>query len=191
MIKAILLAAGQSKRMKSENKLIKLYKNKPLINYSLNVLKKSKVNKIIIVLGHQHKEVKKIIKKNKKIIFTYNKNYKQGMASSIKTGLKKISKNDKGFIIAQSDMPFVKQSDINKICRSINSKKFLVHALKYKNRVGNPIGFDSSLIKKFKNIKGQFGAKFMVKRLKNRTNFIKTKSIKSFKDFDKASDFRS
>ena len=191
MIKAILLAAGQSKRMKSENKLIKLYKNKPLINYSLNVLTKSKVNKIILVLGHQHKEVKKIIKKNKKIIFTYNKNYKQGMASSIKTGLKKISKNDKGFIVVQSDMPFVKQSDVNKICRSINSKKFLIHALKYKTRVGNPIGFDSSLIKKFKNIKGQFGAKFMVKRLKNRTNFIKTMSIKSFKDFDKASDFRS
>ena len=191
MIKAILLAAGQSKRMKSENKLIKLYKNKPLINYSLNVLTKSKVNKIIIVLGHQHKELKKIIKKNKKIIFTYNKNYKKGMASSIKNGLKKISKKDKGFIVAQSDMPFVKQSDINKICRSIKSKKFLIHALKYKTRVGNPIGFDSSLIKKFKNIKGQFGAKFMVKRLKNRTNFIKTMSIKSFKDFDKASDFRS
>ena len=191
MIKAILLAAGQSKRMKSENKLIKLYKNKPLINYSLNVLTKSKVNKIILVLGHQHKEVKKIIKKNKKIIFTYNKNYKKGMASSIKIGLKKISKNDKGFIVAQSDMPFVKQSDINKICRSIKSKKFLIHALKYKTRVGNPIGFDSALIKKFKNIKGQFGAKFMVKRLKNRTNFIKTMSIKSFKDFDKVSDFRN
>ena len=191
MIKAILLAAGQSKRLKYENKLLKIYKKNPLINHSLKALQKSKVKKIIIVLGHQHKELKKIIKRNKKIIFTYNKNYKRGMASSIKTGLKKISKNDKGFIIAQSDMPFVKQSDINKICRSINSKKFLVHALKYKNRVGNPIGFDSSLIKKFKNIKGQFGAKFMVKRLKNRTNFIKTKSIKSFKDFDKASDFRS
>ena len=191
MIKVILLAAGLSQRMKSENKLIKLYKNKPLISYSLNVLTKSKVNKIIIVLGHQHKELKKIIKKNKKIIFTYNKNYKKGMASSIKNGLKKISKNDKGFIVAQSDMPFVKQSDINKICRSINSKKFLVHALKYKTRVGNPIGFDSSLIKKFKNIEGQFGAKFMVKRLKNRTNFINTMSLKSFKDFDKASDFRS
>ena len=42
MIKVILLAAGLSKRMKSENKLIKLYKNKHLINYSLNVLKKIK-----------------------------------------------------------------------------------------------------------------------------------------------------
>ena len=191
MIKAILLAAGQSKRMKSENKLIKLYKNKPLINYSLNVLTKSKANKIIIVLGYQSKEVKKIIKKNKKIIFTYNKNYKKGMASSIKMGLKKVSKNDDGFIVAQSDMPFVKLSDINKICRSIKTKQFLVHALKYKNRLGNPIGFDISLIKKFKNIKGQFGAKFMVKRLKNRTNFINTSSLKSFKDFDKVSDFRS
>ena len=191
MIKVILLAAGLSKRMKSENKLIKLYKNKPLINYSLNVLKKSKANKIIIVLGHQYKEVRKIIKKNKKIIFIYNKNYKKGMASSIKMGLKKVSKNDKGFIVAQSDMPFVKLSDINKICRSIKTKKFLVHALKYKNRLGNPIGFDISLIKKFKNIKGQFGAKFIVKRLKNRTNFINTSSLKSFKDFDKVSDFRS
>ena len=191
MIKIILLAAGLSKRMKSENKLIKLYKNKPLINYSLNVLKKSKANKIIIVLGHQYKEVKKIIKKNKKIIFTYNKNYKKGMASSIKMGLKKVSKNDDGFIVAQSDMPFVKQSDINKICRSIKTKKYLVHALKYKNRLGNPIGFDISLIKKLENIKGQFGAKFMVKRLKNRTNFINTSSLKSFKDFDKVSDFRS
>ena len=85
MIKAILLAAGQSKRMKSENKLIKLYKNKPLINYSLNVLKKSKVNKIIIVLGHQHKELKKIIKKIKKLFLPTTKFFLQkGMASSIK-----------------------------------------------------------------------------------------------------------
>ena len=190
MIKAILLAAGQSKRLKSENKLIKLYKKKPLINHSLNALHKSKVNKVIIVLGHQHKEVKKIIKKNKKNIFIYNKNFKKGMSSSIKVGLKKVFRNDKGFIIVQSDMPFIKTSDINKIYNSIKLKDYLVHVLKFKNKMGNPIGFDFSLKKKFKNIKGKFGAKFMVKRLKKRTKFIKTSSIKSFKDFDKASDFR-
>ena len=38
MIKAILLAAGQSKRLKSENKLIKKFKNKALINHSLQAL---------------------------------------------------------------------------------------------------------------------------------------------------------
>jgi molybdenum cofactor cytidylyltransferase len=191
MIKAILLAAGQSKRLKSENKLIKLYKKTPLINHSLKKLQKSNVNKIIIVLGHDYKEIKKIIKKNKKNIFIYNKNFKKGMASSIKVGLKKVARNDEGFIVVQSDMPFIKTSDINKIYNSIKLKKFLVYMLKFKNKIGNPIGFDISLIKKFKNIRGEFGAKFMVKRLKKRTKFIKTSSVKSFKDFDKVSDFRT
>ena len=191
MIKTILLAAGQSRRLKSENKLIKLYKKKPLINYSLKTLHKSKVDKVVIVLGHQKNELKKIIKKNKKNIFIFNKDYRKGMASSIKAGLKKVSKSDKGFIIVQSDMPFIKLSEINKIYNSIKSQKFLVYALRYKNRVGNPIGFDISVIKKFKRIKGDVGAKFMVKRLKNETKFIKIGNIKSFKDFDKASDFRT
>ncbi len=191
MIKAILLAAGQSKRLKSENKLIKLYKKTPLINHSLKKLQKSNVNKIIIVLGHDYREIKKIIKKNKKNIFIYNKNFKKGMASSIKVGLNKVARNDEGFIVVQSDMPFIKTSDINKIYNSIKLKKFLVYMLKFKNKIGNPIGFDISLIKKFKNIRGEFGAKFMVKRLKKRTKFIRTSSVKSFKDFDKVSDFRT
>ena len=191
MIKAILLAAGQSKRLKSENKLIKLYKKKPLINHSLNALHKSKVNKVIVVLGYQKKELQKFIKKNNKNIFAYNKEYKKGMASSIKVGLRKVNKKDKGFIIVQSDMPFIKSSDINKIYTSIKSKKYLVHVLKYRNRVGNPIGFDISIMKKFKRIKGDIGAKFMVKRLKKETKFIKINNLKSFKDFDKVSDFRT
>ena len=191
MIKAILLAAGQSKRLKSENKLIKLYKKKPLINHSLNALYKSKVNKVIVVLGHQRKELQKIIKRNNKNIFMFNKEYKKGMASSIKAGLRKVNKKDKGFIIVQSDMPFIKSSDINKIYTSIKSKKYLVHVLKYRNRVGNPIGFDISIMKKFKKIKGDVGAKFMVKRLKKETKFIKINNLKSFKDFDKVSDFRT
>ena len=94
------------------------------------------------------------------------------MASSIKVGLTKINKKDKGFIIVQSDMPFIKSSDINKIYNSIKSKKYLVHVLKYRNRVGNPIGFDISIMKKFKKIKGDVGAKFMVKRLKKETKFV-------------------
>ena len=191
MIKAILLAAGQSKRLKSENKLIKLYKKKPLINHSLNALHKSKVNKVIVVLGYQKKEIQKLIKKNNKNIFTYNKEYKKGMASSINAGLRKVNKKDKGFIIVQSDMPFIKSSDINKIYTSIKSKKYLVHVLKYRNRVGSPIGLDISIMKKFKKINGDVGAKFMVKRLKKETKFIKINNLKSFKDFDKVSDFRT
>ena len=189
MIKAILLAAGQSKRLKNENKLTKKFKNKALINHSLKALFKSKVDKVVIVLGYQKKEVRKVIKNNKKNIFVLNKKFSLGMSSSINAGLKKISKKDKGFIIVQSDMPFIKTSDINKIYNSISKKKHLVHALKFKNKIGNPIGFDSSILTKFKRMKGDIGAKFMVKRLKNNTNFIKVLNKRVFKDFDLRKDF--
>jgi len=189
MISAIFLAAGQSRRLAKENKLLKIYKKKPLVNHSLKSLIQSKIEKIIIVLGFEKNKIKKKIIKNKKITFVFNKNYKKGMSESIKCGLKKISKKNKGFIIVQSDMPFIKSRHINKICNSIQKKKHLVHVLKFKNRVGNPIGFDISVLSKFKKIQGEYGAKFMVKRLKNKTNFIKVTSIKFFKDFDFKKDF--
>ena len=51
------------------------------------------------------------------------------------------------------------------------------------------MGFKISILNKFKKIKGNFGAKFMVKRLKKRTNFIKVLSKKVFKDLDLRKDF--
>ena len=189
MINAILLAAGQSKRIPKENKLLKKFKGKILINHILNQLIKSKIKKIIIVLGHEHSLVRKAIIKNKKIQFTLNKDYKSGIASSIKTGIKKVNKVSKGFLIVQSDMPFIKKTHINKIYNSIDKKNNPVHLLKYKNKIGNPIGFNSSVISKFKKIKGDIGAKFMVKRLKKDAAIIKVNSEKIFKDLDKLTDF--
>ena len=92
-------------------------------------------------------------------------------------------------MIAQSDMPFIKSSHINKIYKSLLKKNNLVHILKYKNKLGNPIGFHISVLNKFKKIKGDKGAKYIVKRLKKNTNFIKVNSRKIFRDFDLKKDF--
>lgn len=189
MISAILLAAGQSKRMERENKLIKKYKGKPLINHILKSLIKSKVNKIIIVLGYESNKIKKIILKSKKIIFINNPNYKKGISSSIKCGLKKLSNKNKGFIIAQSDMPLVTFSLINKIYNSIIKSNKLVHVLKNNNKIGNPIGFNIETKIKFKKIKGNMGARKMVKKLSKNTNFLSTNSKAIFKDLDLKKDF--
>lgn len=189
MISAILLAAGQSKRMERENKLIKKYKGKPLINHILKSLIKSKVNKIIIVLGYESRKIRKITLKSKKITFVFNSNYKQGISSSIKFGLKKIIKKNKGFIIVQSDMPLITSSLINKIYYSIIRNNELVHVLKNKNKIGNPIGFNISTKEKFKKIKGNMGAKKMVKKLRKNTKYLLTNSKAIFKDLDKNRSF--
>ena len=189
MISAILLAAGQSKRILKENKLVKIYKGKPLINHILESLIKSKIQKIIIILGHERNKVKKTILKSKKIIFVVNKDYKKGISSSIKIGIKKIHKKSKGFIIVQADMPFVKSLHINKIYNSLSKKNNLIHVMRFKNIIGNPIGFKTSVISKFRKISGDIGAKYMVKKLKKDTYFIKISSNKIFKDLDFKKDF--
>ena len=61
MISAIILAAGQSKRLIKENKLLKIYKKKPLLNHAINSVIKSKASKIIIVLGYESNKVKKFL----------------------------------------------------------------------------------------------------------------------------------
>ena len=190
MISAILLAAGQSKRMGGDNKLIKKYNKKYLINYIVGTLIKSKVNKIIVVLGFQSSKVKKITVKNKKINFVYNKNYKSGMASSIKTGLKRVSKKNIGFLIIQADMPLISKNIINSICYAIkNIRKKEIIAPIYKRKMGNPIGFKSSMTKILNKTKGDLGAKKIIKRNKKNLSLIKVNSKSIFKDFNAKKDF--
>ena len=179
MISAILLAAGQSKRLRGENKLPKLFKGKPLINHILFSLIKSKVNKIIIVLGFEHLKIKTKLLKSKKINFVINKNYKKGMSSSIKTGLKKLPKNNKGFLIVLGDMPNVTKTTINKICSLITKSDKEIILPKFKNRTGNPIGFKQSMIKSIYKIKGDRGAKNIIKKNNKKIKFlnINSKSI--------------
>ena len=189
MFSAILLAAGQSKRMNGDNKLIKKYNKKYLINHIIRTLIKSKVNKIIVVLGFQSSKVKKITVKNKKINFVFNKNYKSGMASSIKTGLKRVSKKNIGFLIIQADMPLISKNIINSICYAIkNIRKKEIIAPIYKRKMGNPIGFKSSMTKILNKTKGDSGAKKIIKRNKN-LSLIKVNSKSIFKDFNTQKDF--
>ena len=189
MISAILLAAGQSKRMDGENKLLKKYKKKHLINHILNTLTKSKISKIIVVLGFQRSKVRKVLLKNKKIKCIYNKKYKSGMASSIKAGLKKISQKNTGFLIIHADMPLVSTGIINLFCLGLNKSNKEIFVPINKKKIGNPIGFKSSMIKFLNKIRGDKGAKKIIRRNKHKLYFIKINSKSIFGDFNTQRDF--
>jgi len=189
MISTIVLAAGQSKRMNGDNKLIKKYNKRYLINHIIGTLIKSKVNKIIVVLGFQKSKVRKITVKNKKINFVFNKNYKSGMASSIKTGLKRISKRSIGFLIVQADMPLISKKIVNTLCYAVrNSNKEIVAPI-YKRKMGNPIGFKRSMTRILNKTSGDSGAKKIILRNKKKLGLIKVNSKSIFKDFNTKRDF--
>ena len=189
VISAILLAAGQSKRIRGENKLLKKYKGKILINHILKSLIKSKVNKIIVVLGHENRKIKKVTLKSKKITFLINSNYTKGISSSIKCGLKKISKKNEGFLIAHADMPLVSKTLLNALCSALKNKNEEIFIPVYKKRIGNPLAFKYSMIKSLKRIKGDRGAKKLIRSNKSKIKLMKMKSKSILIDFDQLKDF--
>jgi len=191
MISAILLAAGQSKRMHSKNKLLKKYKKNYLINHILKSLIKSRVNRIIIVLGHENRKIKKISLKSKKITFVVNSQYLKGISTSIKRGLKKISKKNIGFLIAHADMPLVSKTILNALCSALKNKNKEIFIPVYKKRIGNPLAFKYSMIKSLKRIKGDRGAKKLIRSNKSKIKLMKMKSKSILIDFDQLKDFPS
>jgi len=157
MISAILLTAGQSKRMNGENKLTKEIQGIPLIKLSVKNILASSINELIIVLGHQKEIVEKRIDKNEKIKFVFNKNFESGMASSIKTGLNNLHEKTESFFICLGDMPMVNHDIYNQLIESKDNKEIIVPT--YKGHQGNPVLFDESMKEKVLDIRGDAGAK--------------------------------
>ena len=187
MISAILLAAGQSKRMNGENKLTKKIQGISLIKHSVKNILTSSIDELIIVLGYQKEIIEKLIDKNEKIKFVFNKNFENGMASSIKTGLSNLSEKTEAFFICLGDMPIVNSDIYNQLIQSRNNKEIIVPT--YKEQQGNPILFSKSIKMKIMTIQGDVGAKKILELNKNKILNVEVNSKSIRKDLNTKDDF--
>jgi len=189
MISAILLAAGQSKRMVGENKLAKKIQGVPLIKHSVKNILAASIDELIIVLGYQKEIIEKLIDKNEKIKFVFNKDFESGMASSIKTGLDNLSEKTEAFFICLGDMPMVNHDIYNQIIRSKNNKEIIVPT--YKGQQGNPVLFSNSMRNKIMHIQGDIGAKKILELNKDKILNLDINDQSITKDFNTKSNFNS
>ena len=189
MISAILLAAGQSKRMNGENKLAKKIKGIPLIEYSLNNILKSAVDEIVIVLGYQSEIIEKLINKNNKIKFAFNPNFESGIASSIKKGIENLSKKTDAFFISLGDMPAINYNTYDQLIGYKKNQKIIVPM--FKDQKGNPVLFPKSFEKNILSISGDYGAKKILENNKKQVLNIEINDPGIIKDLDVLEDFNS
>jgi len=187
MISAILLAAGQSKRMIDENKLTKELQGIPLIKHSVKNILDSSVDELIIILGHQKETLEKLIDKNEKIKIFFNKDFESGMASSIRSGINHLSKKTEAFFICLADMPMVNKNIYNQLIKSKNKKNILVPT--YNKEQGNPVLFPISMKSTIMSVKGDKGAKKILEQNKNKILKVEIDDINITNDFNTKSDF--
>ena len=192
MISSILLAAGESKRMVDENKLVKKYKNIPLIKHAVSNVLNSPIDELIIVLGYQKKAIEKIIGENKKIKFIANPNFESGIASSIKKGLDSLSKETEAFFICLGDMPNVNKEIYNQLINaSFSNKDKEIFVPYYQERQANPILFSKKMKDEIQKIEGDFGAKKIIADNEKKVFKLSIQDKGVITDFNNITDFES
>ena len=155
----VILAAGLSKRFGLGNKILAKINKKTLIETILDRLIEidSNQNNIIVIGGNDYNSLKKTLKKYDVKIF-YNKNYKNGLGSSVSFILKKkISKN--GIMFIPGDMPLISIKDFKKLINTFFQKQNKIISPCYKEKIGNPLIIPKIYFNLLKNLKKDEGAR--------------------------------
>ena len=190
-IACFILAAGMSKRMGSENKLLKKYNNNIILDQTLKNHFESKLEILNIIIGHDKQSIKKILR-DFNIQIIENPNYKSGILSSIKEINNHVNENITGIMISLADMPLVRSEDIDSIIDAFllhNEEKICIP--ESSGRYGNPMIIPVDIYKKIiqnENLLKDRGLKTTI--LDGKFDLIKISTSNGvLKDFDTQEDF--
>lgn len=138
MISAILLAAGESRRMGGDFKPLLKWGTRTVIGACIDNLKRSRVDEIIVVLGFRESEIRARLA-GAGVQFAINRDYSKGMLSSLKTGLPLVSPRCDGVLIALVDQPMVGPEAINPLVISFGDYEKRISVPTYEGKHGHPI----------------------------------------------------
>jgi molybdenum cofactor cytidylyltransferase len=140
MILALVPAAGMSARM-GRNKLLLPFKGKTLIAHAVDTLMASKVDEIIVVLGHEADQVRAVIGK-KPVRFVENPDYQQGLRTSVRAGFAAAPVETTAVMIYLADQPLLEAGEVDFLIRAFaqagKANKSIVVPL-FCGQRGNPV----------------------------------------------------
>jgi len=160
MISAIILAAGESKRMGKLKQLIPFGRS-TILEQTIDNYLNSEVNEVIIVLGHRAEEAKGIIAA-RPVKLAINPNYQQGMSTSIIVGLNMVDSRARAVMIALGDQPFIDSQAINRLIEEFCNHDKGIAIPTYQGRRGHPVLFAMKYKEKLLELKGDIGGRQII-----------------------------
>ena len=189
MISAIILAAGEGKRIGSTKALLN-WGNENLINYQINSLSHESITEKIVVVGSESEKVKKSIIRNK-IKIAENNNYLSGKTSSIKKGISYIGNDQNDILLIAVDQPRTEDL-INKVIDfHITNPLDKKISMPFKEgHGGHPIIFSNLFLDDLSKIKEEsFGIREIIKNNSESIIRFKTTDFSSNIDINTSEDY--
>ncbi|MEX0924255.1 MAG: molybdopterin-binding/glycosyltransferase family 2 protein [Rhodovibrionaceae bacterium] len=161
-IAAIVLAAGKSSRMGSENKLLAAVAGKAMVTWPVAAARAAGCSEIVVVTGRDREDIEAVLA-GEDLRFVHNPAYAEGLASSLKAGIGALSDTADGAAILLGDMPKLRADHLKKLFDAFARQDGAAICVpSYDGRWGNPVLFDRRFFAEIQTLSGDAGARAIV-----------------------------
>ena len=186
----IILAAGASVRFGQTKQLIRLG-NKYLVEWVLDVALNSRLQTVVLVLGHEQETILRALGSKVQhpgLKVAINPGYRDGQATSLKTGLQSIRHDFGSVMFLLGDQPMIKTDIIDHMLDQFRQSENDLCVPVYNKIRGNPTIFRRPLYDELMQVSGDIGARNIIRSNSDRTLFLEIDDPLCFFDIDTPQD---
>lgn len=160
-IAALVLAAGQSRRM-GANKMLAEIDGLPMLAGVVDMALRSQARPVLVVTGHQSERARQALG-DRPVSIVENADFAQGLSTSLKAGLRALPDDVDGVVVCLGDMPRVTAAHIDRLIAAFNPVEGRAICVPtFGGRQGNPVLWDRRFIPEMLKLSGDVGAKRLI-----------------------------
>ncbi|WP_350334789.1 molybdopterin-binding/glycosyltransferase family 2 protein [Coralliovum pocilloporae] len=162
-VAAVVLAAGQSRRMGQANKLLTDYRGELFIRRALDVVRRGGVDELIVVTGHDAERIKAAVP-DRDVRFAHNDRFADGLSTSVAAGIAAVPDDVGAVLIMLSDMPLIAPETIRKILLERDpAADTAIIVPHFNGQRGNPVLWPRRYFAELQTLSGDQGARALFK----------------------------
>jgi molybdenum cofactor cytidylyltransferase len=187
-VAAVLLAAGASTRFGPGNKLVARIRARPLVRFVAETIAAGGVSEIVVVTGADAELIEGALE-GIPVRFVHNARWQNGMGSSIAAGVSALSEEVQGVLIVPGDMPFVTGALLESLISAFERERGIIFPAKLTGEQRNPVLWPRRHFPLLTALRGQEGAKSLLKRYAGSCTAVTVADESVFADVDTVDDW--
>ena len=161
-IGAVVLAAGQSRRMGTLNKLLIEVDGEPMVRRVAAAALASRAEPVVVVTGHEAKRVEAALD-GLDVVVVHNPDFAEGMSSSLEHGLQALDSGLDGALICLGDMPRTSAALIDRLISGFNPLEGrAIGVPTWRGKRGNPVLWAARYFGEMQALSGDVGARHLI-----------------------------
>ncbi len=179
---AVILAAGESTRMKKQ-KLLLPFGHTTMIGKVVDECARSAVGGTVVVTGSGHERIEQALLDHDPVK-VYNESYKKGMFTSVKKGIGALPQQAGSALVMLGDQPMITSEVIDKIvgCEKASARGILVPV--FKGRRGHPVLIGRDYFGEILSMHDEENLKTFMERHRKETCEVEVEEEDILKDID-------